>query len=76
MDESVLEENLCFRIIEILFSLKLDLVSDIVSITKTVSAFQKNWSLNLFYEVSFFPSLSFISTNLPSLIKLLLGYIR
>ena len=51
MDGSVLEEKSSFKMLGLTLSSKLDWGSHIISIVKTAS--KKNWSFNLFYEVSF-----------------------
>ena len=51
MDGSVLEGKSPFKILGLTFSSKLDQGSYIISTAKTASI--ENWSLNLFYEVSF-----------------------
>ena len=54
-DGSVLEEKSSFQMLGLTFSSKLDRGSYIISIAKTASEKlgQENWSLELFYEVSF-----------------------
>ena len=49
MDGSILEEKSSFMMMGLTFSSKFDWGSYIISIAKTAS---KNWSLDLFYEVS------------------------
>ena len=52
MDGFVIEENSSFKVLGLTFSCKLDWGSYIASVAKSVS--KKNWSLDSFYEVSFF----------------------
>ena len=54
-DGPVLEEKSSFQMLGLTFSSKLDRDSYIISIAKTApeKLGQENWSLELFYEVSF-----------------------
>ena len=47
---SIPEKKSCFKMMELTLSSKFDMVSYIISISKTL---QGNWSLDSFYEVSF-----------------------
>ena len=54
-DGSVLEEKSSFQMLGLTFTSKLDRGSYLISIAKTASEKlgRENWSLELFYEVSF-----------------------
>ena len=62
LDESVFEEKSFFETLGFTFSSELDWGSYIISVAKTA---KKNWSLDLFYEISF-PRLLCISIRIPN----------